>query len=234
MRVSVCMATYNRSAILARTLASIREQSPPFAYEIIVCDDGSADDTADVCAEYGVCGARLDRPGYCNPAAARNVAYRRAEGDIIVAQSDDTYHETPDSLARLADITAGTFNIATVYEMDDAGGRLRQYTGAEWERPYFFLGSLWRKDLYAVGGDDEDFRLPGYDDDWLAARLIEGRGLRPVFRGDVVGCHQAHRRPPPEKLGAWCDKTKALYDSKTAAASRSGEWVAAGGAWRDE
>lgn len=50
--VSVVAPSYNRAALLVRTLESIFAQQTPAA-EIIVDDDGSTDDTGAVCASDG-------------------------------------------------------------------------------------------------------------------------------------------------------------------------------------
>jgi len=225
------MAVYNQGKQLAKVLETIRAQSPSVSYEVVVCNDGSDDDTAEVCTFYGVTCAYLDRPFYANPAKARNVAYRLAKGDIIIAQSAETYHETDDSIDRLAEVEPGKFNVATVYEMSEHGAKIAQYTGPMNRRPFFFLGSIRRDDLYAVGCDDEDFAVPGFDDDWLAARLIRGLHLTPVFRDDVVGCHQHHWRPPQAIAMEWFPEARNLFTSKMADAERTRCWLAAGGAW---
>src|SRR3954464_10946901 len=50
-RVSVVIPTYNRSHALRRCLDSVAKQT--FRdFEVIVCDDGSTDDTAEVVREY--------------------------------------------------------------------------------------------------------------------------------------------------------------------------------------
>lgn len=47
--VSVVIPTYNRSALLRRTLESLTLQALPAAqFEVIVADDGSSDDTCSV------------------------------------------------------------------------------------------------------------------------------------------------------------------------------------------
>jgi glycosyltransferase involved in cell wall biosynthesis len=226
------MASFNRPHLLSRTLASIRDQRPGFPYEVIVVDDGSeGTGTAEVCQRFGANYFRTEHSEYRNPGPARNIGYKAARGEIIVAQSDDTYHETVDALERLADCPARTMQIATVWELAPDGSSKSQYTGSDNPRPFFFLGSLPREDLYAVGGDDEDFAQPGFDDNWLAARLINGRRLVPIFRGDIVGCHQWHERPPEDQAMPWFHRMKALYDEKIKVALATEAWVAGSGAW---
>jgi glycosyltransferase involved in cell wall biosynthesis len=236
--LSICMATHNKPGPLARTLASIARQYVPFAYEIIVVDDGSdGDEVQRVCEAARVCYQRIDRPaGYRNPGPARNVAYRLARGEVLLLQSDDVVHETADSITRLAEFRDDrTFNIATVYNTiftpdGEPAEHERQYTGVDNPRPLFFLGSVRREHLYAVGGNDEDFTEPGYEDDWLGDCLIHGLGLTPHYRDDIIGLHQHHRRPP---LGRTYRRMGAIYRDKVAAASGGyGSWMASGGAWQ--
>ena len=226
------MASFNRPRLLSRTLASIRDQRPGFPYEVIVVDDGSEGTaTAEVCQHFAVQYFRTEHGEYRNPGPARNIGYKAARGEIIAAQSDDTYHETPDALERLSDCPVRTMQIATVWELTPEGERKGQYTGSQNLRPFFFLGSVPREDLYAVGGDDEDFTQPGFDDNWLAARLINGRRLMPVFRADIEGCHQWHERPTQEEALPWFHAMLALYERKMDVARTTGAWVAGGGSW---
>ncbi len=51
MTVSVVMATYNGAEYIGEQLDTIREQTRP-ADELIVCDDGSTDNTVDIVREY--------------------------------------------------------------------------------------------------------------------------------------------------------------------------------------
>ena len=105
----------------------------------------------------------------------------------------------PDAIERLGQIEPGTFNIATVHNAAFEGDRmvrtLSVYTSREDDRPLFFLGILRREDIYAIGGNCEEFNRPGFEDDWFTKCLIYGLGLRPVYREDVVGYHQNHPRP---------------------------------------
>jgi glycosyltransferase involved in cell wall biosynthesis len=230
--VSIVMATYNKAKLLRETLKSIVIQGMLRPTQLIVVDDGSTDNgaTRDVCKEYGAEYHYLDRPGYCNPAAARNVGYKAATGDIVIAQSSDVFHKTPDAIERLCRLTPGTFNIATVVSLDAEGQPKTQYTGTLMRRPFFFLGSLRREDLYAIGGDDEDFEAMGCEDEWFADRLMCGLKLEPQYRPDIIACHQWHRRP----RGAWQDRfaeADAVLKRKRREAQETGHWVASGGKW---
>jgi GT2 family glycosyltransferase len=51
-QLSVVVPTYNRAPLLRRTLASLAGQRTPPPFEVIVADDGSADDSEKVAAEF--------------------------------------------------------------------------------------------------------------------------------------------------------------------------------------
>jgi len=237
MKASVCLSTYNKAKPLERTLASIFVQTPPFECEVIVCDDGSTDDTRSVCRDFPVEYHYLDRHGSCNPAAARNVAYRAARGEVVICQSDDVLHTRLDTIERLVgDLEPGKFLIATVTNVNENGkpygdrlgkgwgdGKV-EYTGLWQRRPLFFLGSLWRRDLYAEGGNDEEFIGPGYDDDWFAACLVDGLGLEAAYSSKIIGHHQHHQHTQDWR---GVEMSRELFKQKMA----SGVFCSSGGPW---
>jgi len=103
--VTVYLPTRNRSALVGRAIDSVLAQSYP-RIELIVVDDCSKDDTADVvrrCMAGNDTGksfeyVRLDAPS--GPAVARNEAIRRATGHLVTGLDDDDYF-LPDRIARL-------------------------------------------------------------------------------------------------------------------------------------
>ena len=244
MKCSICIATYNKAEALQKTLDSIVTQDIPFDWEIIVVDDGSPEsDTYNVCDSYGaVQYTRINRsPRYRNPAVARNVAYQQAKGEVIICQSDDVIHHTSNSVENLVNqLQPGTFVLAKVINVDPEGNqysdptgegygdRLQVYVSPQKNRPLFFLGALFREDLYAVGGNDEEFEAPSGEDRWFALCLINGRNLRPVYLGNVIGHHQAHNHCDPKIVGP----SQRLVQKKTALARRQHHpWCSTGGPW---
>jgi glycosyltransferase involved in cell wall biosynthesis len=105
MKYSIVIATYNRADDLRGTLASLAGLTPDGAWEVIVVDNNSTDDTRAV--------VEAAQPGYPVPltyvfereqgrSPALNAGIRRAAGDIIVTTDDDVRVEA-DWLNRAAE-----------------------------------------------------------------------------------------------------------------------------------
>lgn len=218
MLCSVVIATRNKSPYLDRTLSSIFAQHPACIYEVVVVDDGSTDDTAAVCQRYPVVYCKVENEQYRSPGIARNIGYRLAKGDIVIAQSDEVLHESPEVIDSLcARLTEGTFALASVKNVDRWGNLMSWYSHpVHCARNLFFLGAVYRKDIYAIGGNDEEFDQGGYEDNWFSDCLMGGLGLRAVYDDGIVGAHQNHP-PAPLRFRRWTDDDpmKKLYERKT-------------------
>jgi glycosyltransferase involved in cell wall biosynthesis len=97
-RISVVIPTFNASGRLKTTIESVLAQtSPPL--EIIIVDDGSTDDTMQVCASFG---SAITYLAVANGGQqrARNRGVDQASGDwIAFLDHDDLWH--PDYLAEI-------------------------------------------------------------------------------------------------------------------------------------
>jgi glycosyltransferase involved in cell wall biosynthesis len=96
--VSLVIPSYNRAALIGQTIDSALAQSRPFL-EIIVVDDGSTDNTAEVLARYGdkVTFVALAHGGV---QAARNRGVELARGDYVTLCDSDDLLE-PDFVATM-------------------------------------------------------------------------------------------------------------------------------------
>jgi len=92
-RVSVIMPTYDRADTIRRSIASVQAQTDP-DWELVLVDDGSRDDTADVVAAIAQRDARIRyiRQDNQGVAGARNRALRASRGaHIAFLDSDDEW-----------------------------------------------------------------------------------------------------------------------------------------------
>jgi glycosyltransferase involved in cell wall biosynthesis len=83
--ISIIIPAYNAAQTLPACLAALQRQTQP-PDEIIVVDDGSQDQTAQVARAYG---AQLLEQVHQGPAAARNLGIRQARGDIVLLTDAD-------------------------------------------------------------------------------------------------------------------------------------------------
>jgi GT2 family glycosyltransferase len=101
-RVAAVIPTWNRRDLLAILLRNLAEQGRPFA-EIIVVDNGSEDDSAELAAAAGARVLRMGRNlGF---AAAVNRGIEAAESEWVAILNNDVTLE-PDWLATLLDASA--------------------------------------------------------------------------------------------------------------------------------
>ena len=217
----------------------VRRAIPRAAREVIVANDagGSTREIEELLGmlpgKHRYLSRRRPAQHYGNPAKARNQAYRHARGDILICQSDDVVHAAPDTIERLvSEMQPGRFVIATVTNTDwdlkptpclhPDNPNLTLFTGPANRRPLFFLGAVYREDVYAIGGNDERFTTPGYEDNFFADCLMKGRGLVPHY-STVQGYHLHHDRPTVDAF----EPSRKLYQQLMA----EERWIAQGGPW---
>lgn len=190
--VSVYLPTRNRSALVERAIDSVIAQSYEHI-ELIVVDDCSEDDTAEVvrrCMARNhtakrIEHVRLDAPS--GPAVARNEAIVRATGHLVTGLDDDDYF-LPERIARLVaafDPAVSSFVFGGyLRETTMLGGRLRR-TAVPLSRPASLRDLLKRNivgnqvltltsRLRDIGGFDP--RLPAWEDYDLWIRLVKAFG----------------------------------------------------------
>ena len=193
MRISIVIATKDRSAYVARALASLASQIGAPSFEVIIVDNGSSDDTKAVVEEAA---ARASFPvRYAfepepNRGKARNRGVAIAEGYLILFIDDDVQlpagfiaaHEAAHTTSNL--IVNGPIINVPSYE-DRPKPAMANYSRA-------FLCtcnvSLPKHAIEAVGGFDEAFHLYGWEDTELGVRLREA-GMRWRFAWDAYLWH---------------------------------------------
>ncbi|HWS85440.1 MAG TPA: glycosyltransferase family 2 protein [Pyrinomonadaceae bacterium] len=190
-RVSVIIPTYNRPGLLPRAVESARRAGEDV--EVIVVDDASVDETAEVCRSLpGIKYLRLERNQ--GVAGARNVGLLASSADFIAFLDDDDLRlpGTLDSQLREFERDPGLGFVCGPVLCAGQGGELTgevsapKHPGGDmfWELlnldfPVFPLTLVMRKEcLFRVGLFERD--IPGIDDWDLLVRVAE------VYRGAVV------------------------------------------------
>jgi len=89
-KYSVVIPVFNRAHLVSKAIDSVLQQTF-MDYEVIVCDDGSTDDTERVLDQYGVRIRRV-RSNRLGPGGARNAAIAEARGRYVAClDSDDVW-----------------------------------------------------------------------------------------------------------------------------------------------
>ena len=116
MSVSVLLTAYRESAVIPRSVARVTKelQSLGEAYEIIICDDGSNDDTAAVVAALGdprvrcVTGEHLGKGGSLSRGVMAATGDRIFYTDVDLAYGTRVIPRFLEALARGADLAIGS------------------------------------------------------------------------------------------------------------------------------
>jgi glycosyltransferase involved in cell wall biosynthesis len=184
MFVSVIVPVYNGREFLRKSLPAIMG-SDYSDLEVIVVDDGSTDDSADICRQNGanVIPSEYRQSG---PAAARNLAAKEAKGDVllfvdadVVIQKDTiskvvrAFNERPEISAMFGsyDDKPGEKNFLSQYK-NLQHHFVHQTSNPDASTFWAGLGAV-RKDVFnSVGGFDcEKFSVPSIEDIELGMRL---------------------------------------------------------------
>jgi polysaccharide pyruvyl transferase CsaB len=122
--VSIVLPVYNGAAYVRESIESVLQQTYP-AWELIVVDDGSTDETPQILAAFaGHPQIKLLRQENQKLPAALNFGFRHASGEFLTWTSDDN-RMLPDCLAELTAFLRAHPHVELVYadeEIIDASG----------------------------------------------------------------------------------------------------------------
>ena len=138
---SIVIPTYNRAGLIGLTLDSVMAQQDT-DFEVLVVDDGSKDNTAEIVQRYLVDSRLRYLPKENGErGAARNYGLARARGKyVLFLDSDDLLHANHLSTLRKAIEAQAKLPdfIATKYDLDRAGSAPFQRLSVSASRPLNF------------------------------------------------------------------------------------------------
>ncbi len=178
MEASIIIPTYNRRDTLKRVLSSLFNQTySKDAYEVIVIDDGSTDDTGAMVEKLNaLCSFKYLWQEKKGPAAARNYGLSKAQGEVIIFIDSDiivgldfieehlSYHKECDRVIVRAPV------VRTQNRDNPIGERMKL---TDFSSAFFATGntSVKKSFLFQAGPFDEDFKEYGWEDLEMGERL---------------------------------------------------------------
>ncbi len=197
--ISIIVPAYNAAQTLPACLAALHRQTQP-PDEIIVVDDGSQDQTAQVARAYG---AQLLEQPHQGPAVARNLGICQARGDIVLLTDADCEPEptwVAEMLRPFGDPRVAGVKGSYRTRQQEHVARLAQ---CEFEERYDLqerLETIDFIDTYAaafrvaalreIGGFDPAFPRGVTGEDAELSYRLAGAGCRLMFNRQAVVFHQ--------------------------------------------
>ena len=200
--ISVIIPTYDRAALLERSLESLTEQTlPRDAFEVVVVDDGSSDWTKSVCSKLAdrlpLRYYRIQRSG---TSAAKNLGLFASRAPLVLFLDDDdvadqalleahveTHHAHPEEWFAVLGCTtwAPELKVTPLMEhVTDIGQQLFAYKNLEDGRildyTYFWVGRLSCKRMFLAQHGCFDQDLHTKEDIELGFRLARN-GLKVAY-----------------------------------------------------
>jgi GT2 family glycosyltransferase len=198
--ISVVVCSYNGASTIRDTLQGLGALDYP-DYEVIVVDDGSTDETADIVSSYD---CRLIRTPNRGLSQARNTGLNAANGEIVAYIDDDAYPD-PHWLTYLAStfLSTGHAGVGGPNLAPRGDGAIAECVARAPGGPMHVLltdreaehipgcNMAFRKAaLKAIGGFDPQFRTAGDDVD--ACWQLQARGWTLGYHPGALVWH--HRR----------------------------------------
>jgi glycosyltransferase involved in cell wall biosynthesis len=206
VRLTIQLCTYKRPHLLARVLEACFDQTAPAsAYEVVLVNDGSPDETPAVIERLrplARCGFTVVHQNNSGLAKARNAGLAQSTGERIAFIDDDVLptpvfvaeHLRSDAAAGDVIVRGAVINTASFDALPPPIWSPRNYSAN-----YFWTSnvSLRRSRLDRAGGRfDDAFAEYGWEDIELGMRL-RALGTRAVFNRRAVAFHF---KPPPSTV----------------------------------
>ncbi len=221
MRATIQLCTYNRAALLERVLDACFEQTVPAdSYEVVLVNDGSTDETADVIARArgrATCAFVVVEQANSGLAKGRNAGIEHARGERVIFIDDDVLpipsfvaeHLRTHDRHPLAIVRGGAINVTSFDYLPPPHWSLRDYSGN-----YFWTTnvSVPTTTIRAIGGFNESFSEYGWEDIDVGLRLRLG-GVKAIFNPRALVYHY---KPPARSGGVEKMLQQAQAQARTA------------------
>ncbi len=198
--LSIIIPVHNGCAYLRKTIDAVLS-SDYRDYEILVVDDASTDESADIVRARGV--EVIPIATKLGPAAARNQGARHARGDILLFVDADVLVQ-PNTLTKVVKILNDNPDVAAVFgSYDDSPSELNfisqfknlshhfvhQHSSRAAATFWAGCGAIRRRVFETTGGFDESkYSRPSIEDIELGNRLCR-KGFRIVLEKDLQVKH---------------------------------------------
>jgi cellulose synthase/poly-beta-1,6-N-acetylglucosamine synthase-like glycosyltransferase len=201
-RYSVIVPAYNSGKTIAQCLRALAHQSLSASeYEVILVDDGSNDNTAELVRGFSV---RYLRQMNHGPAAARNHGAREARGELVLFTDSDCVPDR-DWIAEMVKPFSDPEVVAVkgAYRTNQRS-LFARFAQVEFEERFELLkrapsidmvdtySAAYRKTVFdGVGGFDESFPAANNEDTELSYKLSR-MGRKMIFNPDALVYHLNH------------------------------------------
>lgn len=180
VKLSVVMATYNRSDLLVKQLQAFATQTiAKENFEVVIVNDGSVDDTANVLEVWSKIMGNLSYINQVNggPAVARNKGVEVAKGEIIAFTDDDCIVDkdwVEAILTAFIDKNVQVLEGLTYTTKELRTPLTHQIENLSWNPVIPTCNAAYRKNFFQeLGGFDINFPFPHNEDTDLAWRVLE-------------------------------------------------------------
>jgi len=233
---TVIIPTYNRAANLKRCLQSLAQQTFK-AFEVIVCDDGSTDDTQAVFESYkDALNIRyFYEENWGGPARPRNIGINNTTTEwVFFVDSDDSF--TENKIAFFADMDLGNYDLLyhdlSIIKDGNIVNRVksRQLEADAYHDMLYNLNAIPTSAVLVrtallkdINGFSEDRALIAVEDFDLWIRLCENRNIRTKYIPEVLGYYSLGDDNITSTDSKQIERFKALYEPYIAKAKSKGE-----------
>ncbi len=197
--ISIVVPAYNSSRTIGSVIDALGAQNLPAGKpEIIIVDDGSTDNTADIVKSYPA--VKYVYQQNVGPSAARNTGWKQAKGRIVCFTDSDCLPEKDWVSKILSHYTSGAIGgVGGSYDINNEKSILAKliheeiaYRHSKMPREVDYLGTFnvsYRRDiLERIGGFDTAYKAASGEDNDLAYK-VKSLGYKLIFDKDIKVAH---------------------------------------------